>query len=61
MGAVLVRVQVKELEQKSRDELIRQIETNSAAARLSPSLAGSNAGGDVAAHQGSSKIRCLPI
>ncbi len=40
MGAVLVRVQVRELEQKSRDELIRQIETNSAAARLSPNLAG---------------------
>ncbi len=44
-GAVLIRVQVKELEQKSRDELIRQIETNSAEARLSPSLAGSNASG----------------
>jgi protein involved in polysaccharide export with SLBB domain len=43
-GAVLVRAQVKELEQSSRDELIRQIETNSAAARLSPSAAGSNAG-----------------
>jgi len=40
MGAVLVREQVRELEQKSRDELIRQIETNSAAARLSPGLAG---------------------
>ena len=44
-GAVLIRVQVKELEQKSRDELIRQIETNSAEAKLSPSLAGSNASG----------------
>jgi protein involved in polysaccharide export with SLBB domain len=43
MGAVLVRMQVRELEQKSRDELIRQIETNSAAARLSPTLAGANA------------------
>jgi protein involved in polysaccharide export with SLBB domain len=42
-GAVLVRVQVRDLEQKSRDELIRQIETNSAAARLSPSLAAANA------------------
>ncbi|HUA91222.1 MAG TPA: SLBB domain-containing protein [Terracidiphilus sp.] len=42
MGAVLVRMQVRELEEKSRDELIRQIETNSAAARLSPSLAGAN-------------------
>ena len=37
-GAVLVREQVLELEQKSRDELVRQIETTSAAARLSPSL-----------------------
>src|ERR1700739_1196268 len=45
MGAVLIRIQVRELEQKSRDELIRQIETNSAAARLSPSLAGSNGPG----------------
>lgn len=42
-GAVLVREQVRELEQSSRDELIRQIETNSAAARLSPGIAGSNA------------------
>lgn len=42
MGAVLVRTQVRDLEQKSRDELIRQIETNSAAARLSPSLGGAN-------------------
>ena len=45
LGAVFVRIQVKDLEQKSRDELVRQIETNSAAARLSPSLAGSNAPG----------------
>lgn len=45
MGAVFTRVQVRELQQKSREELIRQIETNSAAARLSPSLSGSNAGG----------------
>jgi protein involved in polysaccharide export with SLBB domain len=42
VGAVLIRDQVKELEQRSRDELIRQIETNSAEARLSPGLAGSN-------------------
>jgi protein involved in polysaccharide export with SLBB domain len=42
-GAVLVRDQVLELEQKSRDELIRQIETNSAAARLSPSLGSGDA------------------
>jgi protein involved in polysaccharide export with SLBB domain len=42
-GAVLIRDQVRDLEQKSRDELIRQIETNSASARLSPAL---GAGGD---------------
>ena len=42
-GAVLVRDQVRELEEKSRDELVRQIQTNSAAARLSPSL-GSDGG-----------------
>jgi protein involved in polysaccharide export with SLBB domain len=39
MGAVLVRKQVRDLQQQSRDELIRQIETNSAAARLSPGAA----------------------
>lgn len=44
-GAVLVRRQVKELEESSRDELVRQIETNSAAARLSPGLGGPNASG----------------
>jgi protein involved in polysaccharide export with SLBB domain len=43
-GAVLVRDQVRELEQQSRDQLIRQIETNSAAARLSPSAGGAQAG-----------------
>jgi protein involved in polysaccharide export with SLBB domain len=42
MGALLERVQVKELEQKSRDELIRQIEANAAAARLSPNVGGAN-------------------
>jgi protein involved in polysaccharide export with SLBB domain len=47
MGAVFTRVQVSEFEQKSREELIRQIETNSAAARLSPSLGGSNAGAEL--------------
>jgi protein involved in polysaccharide export with SLBB domain len=47
MGAVLTRVQVRDLEQKSREELIRQIETNSSAARLSPNLAGSNADGEL--------------
>jgi protein involved in polysaccharide export with SLBB domain len=45
LGAVFVRIQVKELEQKSRDELVRQIETSSAAARLSPSLASSGGPG----------------
>jgi protein involved in polysaccharide export with SLBB domain len=44
MGAVLVREQVRELEQKSREELIRQIETNSAAARLSPNLGSGDSG-----------------
>jgi protein involved in polysaccharide export with SLBB domain len=39
-GAVLTREQVRDLETKSRDELVREIETNSAAARLSPSLGG---------------------
>ncbi len=38
MGAVLVRNQVKELEDKSRNELIHQIETTSAGAKLAPSL-----------------------
>ncbi len=47
MGAVLARVEVRELQQKSRDELIHQIETNAAAARLSPSLAGANAAGEL--------------
>jgi len=42
MGAVLIRQQVKELEEKSRAELIRQIESNSAAARLSPGGAGAS-------------------
>jgi protein involved in polysaccharide export with SLBB domain len=40
IGAVLVRTQVRELEEKSRDELIRQIETTSASARLAPNLSG---------------------
>jgi protein involved in polysaccharide export with SLBB domain len=39
-GAVLTRPEVGVLEQKSREELIRQIETSSAAARLSPGVAG---------------------
>jgi protein involved in polysaccharide export with SLBB domain len=40
-GAVLLREEIRKLEEKSRQELIRQIETSSTAARLSPSL-GSN-------------------
>jgi protein involved in polysaccharide export with SLBB domain len=43
-GAVLVRDQVRELEQKSREELIRQIETSSASARLSPNLGSGDSG-----------------
>lgn len=41
-GAVLTRIQVREFQEKSRDELIRQIETTSAATKLSPSLTGSD-------------------
>ena len=41
-GTVLVREEVRELEEKSRQELIRQIETSSAAARLSPNLGSSD-------------------
>jgi protein involved in polysaccharide export with SLBB domain len=39
-GAILVRTQVRELEEKSRDQLIHQIETTSASARLAPNLTG---------------------
>lgn len=39
-GAVLVRTQVRELEEKSRSELVRQIETTSLGAKFSPSLTG---------------------
>jgi len=44
-GAVLTREQVKDLEQKSRDELVRQIEANAAAARLSPGVSSANGAG----------------
>jgi protein involved in polysaccharide export with SLBB domain len=44
-GAVLIREQVKELEQKSRDELVRQIEANAAEARLSPGVSSANGAG----------------
>jgi protein involved in polysaccharide export with SLBB domain len=39
-GAILIRTQVKDLEEKTRAELIRQIETSSASARLAPNLGG---------------------
>jgi protein involved in polysaccharide export with SLBB domain len=39
-GAILIRTQVKELEEKTRIELIHQIETSSASARLAPNLSG---------------------
>ncbi len=41
-GAVLTRAEVRDLEEKSRAELIRQIETSSATARLSPGVATGN-------------------
>jgi protein involved in polysaccharide export with SLBB domain len=44
-GAVLVREQVRLLQEQSQQELIRQIETNSAAARLSPNLGSGDSGG----------------
>jgi protein involved in polysaccharide export with SLBB domain len=43
-GAVLIRSQVRDLELQSRDEMVRQIEANSAAARLSPAVAGQSGG-----------------
>jgi protein involved in polysaccharide export with SLBB domain len=43
-GAVLLRLQVKDLEEKSREELIHQIETTSTAARLAPSASGDQTG-----------------
>jgi protein involved in polysaccharide export with SLBB domain len=43
-GAVLVREQVRQLEEKSKQELIRQIETSSASARLSPNLGSGDSG-----------------
>jgi protein involved in polysaccharide export with SLBB domain len=42
-GAVLVRSQVRELEEKSRNELVRQIENTSAGAKFSPTAAGAEA------------------
>jgi protein involved in polysaccharide export with SLBB domain len=43
-GTVLERVEVRELEEKSRQELIRQIEASSAAARVSPNLSSGESG-----------------
>ena len=43
-GAVLIRDQVREVETKSREELIRQIETNAASARLAPTLGSGDTG-----------------
>jgi protein involved in polysaccharide export with SLBB domain len=44
-GAVLLRNQVRELEEKGRTELIHQLETTSAGAKLSPTLNGQEAMG----------------
>lgn len=41
-GAVLTRDQVRDLQEKSRAQLISQIEASSAAARLSPNIGGSD-------------------
>jgi len=44
-GAVMIREQVRQLQEKSRQELIQQIQTNSAAARLGPALGTGDTGG----------------
>lgn len=46
-GAVLIREQVRELEEKSRAELIRQIESSNASATISPNLASGDSSGQV--------------
>ena len=46
-GAVLIREQVRELEEKSRAELLRQIESNNASATVSPNLTSSDSSGQV--------------
>lgn len=43
-GAVLTRLEVASLEEKNRQELIHQIETSAASARLSPNTSGSEQG-----------------
>ncbi len=44
-GSVFIREQVRQQEEDSRQELIRQIDTNSAAARLGPALGAGDTGG----------------
>jgi protein involved in polysaccharide export with SLBB domain/surface antigen len=44
-GAVLIRDQVRELQEKNQEELARQIETNSASARLSTAAGGGSGAG----------------
>ncbi len=56
-GAVLVRKQVKELEEKSRAELIRQIETTSVGGKLGQNVSGGDESGTAAIAWSSSKIR----
>ncbi|MGA8089532.1 MAG: SLBB domain-containing protein [Terracidiphilus sp.] len=46
-GAVLIREQVRELEEKSRAELIRQIESSNASATISPNLTSGDSSGQV--------------
>jgi protein involved in polysaccharide export with SLBB domain len=60
-GAVLVRTEVKALEEKSRAELIRQIETTSASANLQPNLTGQDQSGALkaAAEQQNEMLRRL--
>jgi protein involved in polysaccharide export with SLBB domain len=41
-GAILLRIQVRDLEEKSRAELIHQIETSSVATKLGPNFSGSD-------------------
>ena len=60
-GAVLIRTQVKELEEKTRVELIRQIETSSASARLAPNLSGQDSGSTAAGCVGSSRLRYFSV
>ncbi len=55
-GAILVRTQVRQLEEKSRLELIHQIETSAASARLAPNLAGDQAATIAAAEQQQNEV-----